>query len=507
MSKKALISVSNKAGIIDFARGLEELGWELISTGGTYETLKKNGVKVIQVAELTGFPEILDGRVKTLHPKIHGGILAKRIPDHLGQLEKNNIDTIDMVVVNLYPFRETIQKPGVSFEEAIENIDIGGPSMIRSAAKNHQDVIVVVSPDNYDEVLGQLRETGNISSDFRLTLAKAAFSHTAFYDSMIAKYLCGLTGDEFPDLLTWGGEKIYELRYGENPHQKAAFYRNSIGDCGLPFAEQLNGKELSYNNIIDAEAAFNLVREFEQPACVIIKHTNPCGSATAPTIMEAYVKAFAVDPLSAYGGIVAFNRKVDRAAAEKAAGQFMEVVIAPGYDEDALPIFQAKKNLRVLDLAMSREPGLQFKSVEGGMVLQHPDNRPLREDELEVVTENAPTPAELQDMLFAWKVVKHVKSNAIVVAREGVGIGIGAGQMNRVGSARLALEQAGEKARGAVLASDAYFPFNDTVELAAEFGIKAIIQPGGSIRDQESIDACNKNGIAMVFTGVRHFKH
>lgn len=507
MSKRALISVSNKDGVVEFAQGLEALGWEMISTGGTYDLLKRSGVNVTKVSDVTGFPEILDGRVKTLHPGIHGGILARRIPEHMQQLEKNKIDPIDMVVVNLYPFRETIQKPGVTLEDAIENIDIGGPTMIRSAAKNYQDVIVVVEPREYPAILDELQEQGKISAEMRFKLAKQAFAHTGFYDSMIAQYLGDLTGEKFPDILVWGGEKIQEMRYGENPHQSAAFYRQALAVGGLPLAKQLNGKELSYNNMVDAEAAFALVMEFEESACVIIKHTNPCGAAIGKNLSEAYCRAFNADPVSAYGGIIAFNRPVDAETARQAAEPFMEVIIAPGYEASALSILCAKKNLRVLELPMDRQAGLQMKSVVGGMLVQDLDTIPLDLNELKVVTERKPSAEELAELAFAWKVVKHVKSNAIVVTRDNTSLGVGAGQMNRVGSAKLALEQAGDRSRGAVLASDAFFPFKDTVELAAEYGITAIIQPGGSVRDQLSIDECNRRGIAMVFTGVRHFKH
>ncbi|MGI6549718.1 MAG: bifunctional phosphoribosylaminoimidazolecarboxamide formyltransferase/IMP cyclohydrolase [Syntrophomonadales bacterium] len=507
MSKRALISVSNKDGVVEFAQGLEALGWEMISTGGTYDLLKRSGVSVTMVSDVTGFPEILDGRVKTLHPNIHGGILARRIPEHMQQLEKNRIDTIDMVVVNLYPFRETIQKPGVTLEDAIENIDIGGPTMIRSAAKNYQDVIVVVEPREYPAILAELKAGGDISADMRFKLAKEAFAHTGFYDSMIAQYLGGLLGEKFPGVLVWGGEKIQEMRYGENPHQSAAFYRQALAVGGLPLAKQLNGKELSYNNVVDAEAAFALVKEFEEPACVIIKHTNPCGAAIGKNLSEAYCRAFGADPVSAYGGIIAFNRKVDAETARQAAEPFMEVIIAPGFDAAALSILCAKKNLRVLELPMDRQAGMQMKSVVGGMLVQELDTIPLDLNDLKVVTERQPSAAELAELAFAWKVVKHVKSNAIVVTKDNTTLGVGAGQMNRVGSAKLALEQAGDRCQGAVLASDAFFPFKDTVELAGQFGIAAIIQPGGSIRDQESIDECNRLGIAMVFTGVRHFRH
>ncbi|MGI6420782.1 MAG: bifunctional phosphoribosylaminoimidazolecarboxamide formyltransferase/IMP cyclohydrolase [Syntrophomonadaceae bacterium] len=505
--KRALLSVSNKEGIVDFARGLEKLGFQIVSTGGTYQTLLEAGVKVIKVSDLTGFPEILDGRVKTLHPKVHGGILARRTAEHLRQLQDNEIETIDLVCVNLYPFRETVKKEGVSLEEAIENIDIGGPTMIRSAAKNYQDVIVVVKPELYQPVLTALQEKGDLAPDQRLKLALEAFSHTAAYDAMITAYLSGITGSLFTDNYVLAGEKVYELRYGENPHQKACFYRNMTPGLGLPDARQLNGKELSYNNIIDVQAAWALVKEFSEPACVIIKHTNPCGTAIAPELDQAYERAFAADPKSAYGGIIAFNRPVDQKTAEKAAGPFMEAIIAPGYEETALSIFQNKKNLRVLQLPIQEQRDLQLKSVDGGFVLQETDEDALTAEDLQVVTDKGPSPEQIKDLLFAWKVVKHVKSNAIVVAKNYTTLGVGAGQMNRVGSAAIALEQGKEKCQGAVMASDAFFPFNDTVELAARYGIKAIIQPGGSIRDQESIDECNRHGIAMVFTGLRHFKH
>lgn len=504
--KRALISVSNKDGIIEFARGLELLGYDIISTGGTYQTLQEAGIKVRQVADVTGFPEILDGRVKTLHPKVHGGILARRIPEHLQQIAANEIEPIDIVAVNLYPFRETIARPGAALEDAIENIDIGGPAMVRSAAKNHQDVVIIVKPEFYGPVLQALQTSGEVGAQMRFELAREAFSHTAAYDAMISAYLARLQGVEFPDNLVLAGEKVYELRYGENPHQKACFYRNLNPGVGLADARQLNGKELSYNNIIDVQAGWSLVKEFEDAACVIIKHTNPCGTAVAPTLAEAYEKAFAGDPVSAFGGIIAFNRRVDLATAQKAAEPFMECIIAPGYDTDALERLQTKKNLRVLELPLLPADEMQIKTVDGGFVVQESDQGSADMDDVQVVTEKAPTPEELKELAFAMKVAKHVKSNAIVVAKGGMSIGVGAGQMNRVGSAGIALQNQ-EACRGAVMASDAFFPFKDTVELAAAAGITAIIQPGGSIRDQESIDECNRHGISMIFTGIRHFKH
>lgn len=505
--KRALISVSDKSGVIPFARGLENLGYEIISTGGTCKVLADAGVKVTKVSEVTGFPEILDGRVKTLHPAIHGGILALRSEEHLKQLNDNNIGTIDIVAVNLYPFRDTIKKPGVTLKEAIENIDIGGPAMIRAAAKNYQGVIVIVNPGYYEEVLALLTEKGDVDENTRLKLALEAFSHTAAYDSMISRYLAEIKGEVMPNTFALAGEKVYSLRYGENPHQKAAFYRDMMPARGLADAVQLNGKELSYNNIIDAEAAYLLVQEFDEPACVIIKHTNPCGVALGQSLREAFDKAFDADPVSAFGGIVAFNQVVDIKAAEKAAEFFMEVVLAPGYEEDALSFLKTKSNLRILQIENKLKPKLVVKSVLGGFLLQESDEEELSINEMQTVTERKPAEKEIEDLIFAWKVAKHVKSNAIVIAKDKVTVGIGAGQMNRVGAARIALEQGNEKCKGAVMASDAFFPFKDTVELAARYGIKAIIQPGGSMRDKESIEACDMNDISMIFTGIRHFKH
>lgn len=505
--KRALISVSDKTGVVEFGRGLSALGFEIISTGGTYNTLLEAGVKVRKVADITGFPEILDGRVKTLHPRIHGGILARRTADHLAQLAEHDITAIDLVAVNLYPFRQTVAKPGVTLEEAIENIDIGGPSMVRSAAKNHADVIVVVKPERYGDILKALQDNGGVDLDFRRQLALEAFGHTAAYDAMISNYLAGITDTQFPDNFVLAGEKVYELRYGENPHQKACFYRDLSSSVGLADARQLNGKELSYNNIIDTQAAWQLVKEFKQPACVIIKHTNPCGTAVAETVEQAYDRAFGADPVSAFGGIIAFNRELDEKTASKVAEPFMEVIIAPSYAPRALEILQAKKNLRLLELPLNYNQDVQVRNVEGSLVVQESDQDELDMNSLQVVSGSKPDEAVMADLLFAWKVVKHVKSNAIVLAANQVTLGVGAGQMNRVGSAKIALEQAGDKARGAVLASDAFFPFKDTVELAAQSGVTAIIQPGGSVRDEESIQACKEHNITMIFTGVRHFKH
>lgn len=504
---RALISVSNKNGVVEFAQGLESLGYEIISTGGTYNTLKDAGIKVSQVADITGFPEILDGRVKTLHPSVHGGILARRTPEHLEQLEQNKITPIDIVVVNLYPFRETISKTGVTLTDAIENIDIGGPAMVRASAKNFENVIIIVNPDNYATVIKELQEKGNLRYEKRLELAFEAFSHTAAYDSMISNYLADLQGLKLPETMVVAGEKVYDLRYGENPHQKAAFYKLAKPGSGLPDAIQHNGKELSYNNIIDTQAAWELVKEFREPACVIIKHTNPCGTAIGDDVLDAYTRAFDADPVSAFGGIVAFNRTVDKATAIKAAEPFMEVIIAPGYEAGALEIFAEKKNLRILELPINIEEELLVRSVEGGFVVQEADTGVPAPKDIQLVTKLKPSDAEMEELLFAQKIVKHVKSNAIVISKNKQSIGVGAGQMNRVGSAGIALEQGGERCEGAVLASDAFFPFKDTVELAARYGIKAIIQPGGSVRDEESIAACDELGIAMVFTGMRHFKH
>lgn len=506
MKKRALISVSDKTGLVPFAQGLVKMGYEIISTGGTFSALQEAGVEVARVDEVTGFPEILDGRVKTLHPKIHGGILAQRNSRHLAELEQNRITPIDIVAVNLYPFRATIGKPGVTIEEAIENIDIGGPSMIRAAAKNYREVIIVTDPAGYPDVLEQL-EAGTVNENIRFNLAVEAFRHTAGYDAVISAYLAGLAGSQLPETYVNAGEKVYELRYGENPHQSAAFYKNMLPESGLPDAEQLNGKELSYNNIIDTQAAWDLVREFTSPACVIIKHNNPCGTALGENLNKAYERAFAADPVSAFGGIVAFNGVVDEKTALEVAKPFMEVIIAPGYEEKALEVLRQKVNLRVLRLDISPVSSWQVKTVDGGFVVQHTDLDHVKAEDLRVVTETAPTPEQIEELLFAWKICKNVKSNAIVLTKAKQSIGVGAGQMNRVGSVEIALKMAGEKARGAVLASDAFFPFKDSVELAAAGGIKAIIQPGGSIRDEESIEECNRRGIAMVFTGVRHFKH
>lgn len=510
--KRALISVSDKTGLIPFARGLAEQDIELISTGGTARALKDAGLTVKEVAEITGFPEILDGRVKTLHPRIHSGILAVRDKEeHQRQLEEHHITPIDLVVVNLYPFAETIARPDVTFEEAIENIDIGGPSMVRAAAKNHAYVTIVVDPVDYEPVLAELKEKGQISSELRRRLAAKAFRHTAGYDALIAQYLSEQAGERFPERLTLTFDKVQTLRYGENPHQEAAFYQEPLArQSGIAQAEQLHGKELSYNNINDADAALQLVREFEEPAVVAIKHTNPCGVGLGSTLAEAFQKAYEADPVSIFGGIIAVNRPVDQAVADRMAELFLEVIIAPDFTPEALDRLTQKKNIRLLKLDVNGGENHQVqlvRSVTGGLLVQEADFGQLNEEELKVVTQRAPSEAEWEQLFFAWKVVKHVKSNAIVLAKDGQTLGVGAGQMNRVGAARIAIEQAGMKAKGAVLASDAFFPMKDTVEEAAKAGISAIIQPGGSIRDEESIQEADRHGIAMVFTGMRHFKH
>ncbi len=515
MTKRALLSVSDKTGLVKLAQGLKELGWELISSGGTAQVLKKAGLKVIEVADITGFPEMLDGRVKTLHPKIHAGLLAKRVPEHLQQLEEQGIQTIDLAVINLYPFRETIARPGVAPEEAIENIDIGGPAMVRAAAKNYEAVAVVVDPADYGEILKELEAGGTggtLSLATRQRLAAAAFAHTAAYDTLVAAYFQQLFSEKgsFPTHFICSGEKVQELRYGENPHQRAAFYRLPVVPLhSVAGARQLQGKELSYNNLMDLDAAWNLVCDFKETTVAIIKHTNPCGVARGESPAVAYNLAYKADSISAFGGIVACNRPVDADMAAEVHKIFLEAVIAPDFTPEALNILKTKANLRLLmtGLGDRQEAGLQLRSIGGGLLVQENDRHVLSADDLKAVTTRRPRPEEQKDLLFAWQVVKHVKSNAIVVVKNGVTLGIGAGQMNRVGAANIALKQAGEQAEGAVLASDAFFPFADTVEQAAKAGIKAIIQPGGSIRDQESIEAADAANLAMLFTGVRHFRH
>lgn len=509
--KRALISVSNKEGIIPFAKQLAELGVDIISTGGTKRALEEAGVPVISISDVTGFPEILDGRVKTLHPAIHGGILAVRSDErHQAALKEHGIRPIDLVVVNLYPFQQTIAKPDVTLAEAIENIDIGGPTMVRAAAKNYADVAIVVDPADYPMVIEELKTTGSIQAKTRQQLAAKAFRHTAAYDAMIAEYLTGLAGEEYPETLTVTYTKKQSLRYGENPHQSAAFYAKPLGAAfSIAKAAQLHGKELSYNNINDANAAINLIREFQEPAAAAIKHMNPCGVGVGATLLEAFTKAYEADPVSIFGGIVAVNREVDKETAERMHDIFLEIVIAPSFSDEALAILTKKKNIRLLTLDFAA-PDVKEKtlvSVNGGLLVQEADKYTLEDAEWNVVTKREPTEAEREQLRFAWKVVKHVKSNAIVLTKNGMTVGVGAGQMNRVGAANIAIEQAGEQAVGAVLASDAFFPMDDTVEAAAKAGITAIIQPGGSIRDADSIRKADEYGMAMVFTGVRHFKH
>lgn len=511
MKKRALISVSDKNGIIEFAKSLSELGFELISTGGTKKAIEESGIPVIGVDDVTGFPEILEGRVKTLNPYIHGGLLAKFSEEgHQKQLEEHKIQPIHLVCVNLYPFQQTIEKPDVTVEEAIENIDIGGPTMLRAAAKNHEYVTVVVDPADYGTVLEELKATGEVQKETRRRLAAKVFRHTAAYDALIAEYMTNLAKEENPEKLTVTYELKQTLRYGENPHQKAAFYRKPLGSTfSVANATQLHGKELSYNNINDADAALQIVKEFSEPAAVAVKHMNPCGVGTGKDIFTAYSKAYEADPVSIFGGIVALNREVDKATAEKMHEIFLEIIIAPSFSEEAVEILTKKKNIRLLTIPFDgpEKPEVKLTSIEGGLLVQDRDSYTFEDANITVPTKRQPTEEEWEALKFGWKVVKHVKSNAIVVNDKEKTLGVGAGQMNRVGAAKIALEQAGEKAKGAVLASDAFFPMNDTVEVAAKAGITAIIQPGGSIRDEDSIKMADEYGIAMVFTGVRHFKH
>jgi phosphoribosylaminoimidazolecarboxamide formyltransferase / IMP cyclohydrolase len=506
--KRALISVSDKTGIVDFAQALSHYGVEIISTGGTAKTLRDAGLTVRDISEITGFPEMMDGRVKTLHPRVHGGLLAIRDnPDHVAALQQHKIDPIDLVVVNLYPFAETIKREGVTREEAIEQIDIGGPAMIRSAAKNSADVAVVVSSDQYSSVLDELKaHDGALSLNTRNRLAQLAFEHTAQYDVAVSSYLAGPNGP-LPDRFSWTGKKIADLRYGENPHQKAALYKTSSG-AGIANAAILSGKEMSFNNYVDAEAAWQLVCDFEQTACAIIKHTNPAGVGLAETPVDAYKKALATDPVSAFGGIVAFNGKVDTAAAQEVIKIFTEVVIASDYDPEALEWLRTKKNLRIIRMpSTGKSRGVEFKQIGGGMLVQTIDDHKLDREQLKIVTARKPSEEEIRALLFAWIVCKHTKSNAIVYARDGQTIGVGAGQMSRVDSVKIGAMRAQLPVAGSVLASDAFFPFRDGIDEAARHGITAVIQPGGSVKDDEVIAAANEHGLAMVFTGVRHFKH
>ncbi len=508
---RALISVSDKRGIIEFAKGLVELGWEIIATGGTMTRLREAGLEVINISDITGFPEICEGRVKTLHPKVHGGLLGRRDKaDHMAQLEENGIETIEMVCVNLYPFEATIAKEGVTLEEAVENIDIGGPSMLRSAAKNFRDVTVVCDPSDYDRVLSEIKANGNTTPETRIQLSAKAYTHTAEYDSHIATYMRKAAGLDEKLFLTF--DLVQSLRYGENPHQKASFYRGAEEvPFSVAFARQLGGKELSYNNIQDANAALQIVREFEAPFCVGLKHMNPCGAAVGADQAEAWKKAYEADTVSIYGGIVATNRPLTAEVARALKPIFLEILMAPSFEPEALEVLASKKNLRLLEVNMNREfkDMPQYVGVTGGLLVQDSDIRTAEVTAGMCVTERHPSESELLDCDFGWKIVKHVKSNAIVVVKDGATAGVGAGQMNRVGSARIALEEAREKGltEGLVLASDGFLPFDDTVELASSYGVTAIVQPGGSIRDAECIAKANEKGIAMLFTGMRHFKH
>jgi len=517
--RRALVSVSDKRGLVPFVQGLAELGVEVLSTGGTCRQLRDAGLEVIEVSEKTGFPEIMDGRVKTLHPVIHGGLLGRRGTDE-AVMDEHGIEPIDLLVVNLYPFEQTIAREDATIEDAIENIDIGGPAMIRAASKNHDGVAVCVSPDDYEAVLEKLQGDG-LALDDRRRLAAKAYAHTASYDTAITRYLsASLEDDVLGERFLYSGGLTEKLRYGENPHQEAAFYVDQQAAPGsLASARQIQGKALSYNNIADSDAALECVKQFENPACVIVKHANPCGVAVAGSIQEAYEKAFRTDPTSAFGGIIAFNRPLDaKTAAAIIEKQFVEVIIAPEIAADAADICSAKKNVRVLEVGdwdtvgggLPATSGFDFKKVSGGLLVQTSDRGIVTADDLKVVTEKAPTPEQIQDMLFAWTVVKYVKSNAIIFCRDNMTIGVGAGQMSRVYSTKIAAIKAadeGLEVKGSVMASDAFFPFRDGIDAAAETGISAIIQPGGSMRDEEVIQAANEHGLAMVFTGMRHFRH
>ncbi|WP_422699328.1 bifunctional phosphoribosylaminoimidazolecarboxamide formyltransferase/IMP cyclohydrolase [Enterococcus durans] len=509
---RALISVSDKKGVIAFAEGLIENGIEIISTGGTKKVLDEAGIPTISIEEVTDFPEMMDGRVKTLHPKIHGGLLGRRdLASHMEAMAASQITPIDCVCVNLYPFKETIMKSGVTEEEAIENIDIGGPSMLRSAAKNHQFVTAVVDPADYPMVLSELKEQGGTSFATRKKLAAKVFRHTAAYDALIAQYLTGQVAEREPEKLTLTFDRKQDLRYGENSHQKAAFYETALPESySIAQAQQLHGKELSFNNIRDADAALRIMREYQEPTVVALKHMNPCGIGSASTIFAAWNAAYEADPVSIFGGIIVLNREVDLPTAEAMHKLFLEIIIAPSFTPESLEVLKTKKNIRLLTVDFTVKESTYTEetvSVLGGLLVQDKDVAMEEKQDWQVVTDRKPTEEELAAMAFAWRAVKHVKSNAIVLANEHQTVGIGAGQMNRVGSVKIAIEQAGAKTKDAVLASDAYFPMDDSVEYAAKHGIKAIIQPGGSIKDQASIDMANKYGVAMVFTGVRHFRH
>lgn len=516
---RALISVSDKTGIVEFTKELVNLGIEIISTGGTYAALKNAGIPAVEVSEITGFPECLDGRVKTLHPAIHAGLLGIRSKEsHMEQLKEQNITPIDLVVVNLYPFKATILKEDVTLEEAIENIDIGGPTMLRSAAKNYQDVTVIVDPLDYEQVLEELKDKGNVTLDTKFCLMQKVFTLTAHYDAMIANYLKTQRNDqEFPGTLTLTYEKVDDMRYGENPHQKAAFYRE-VGKIkgSLTDAVQLNGKELSFNNINDTNGALELLKEFTKPTVVACKHGNPCGVGSGENILEAWEKAYEADKVSIFGGIVVSNREINAVMAKKMSNIFLEVIVAPSYEEEAIEILKGKKNVRVLELKDIEVPqspsAYDLKKVNGGLIIQTIDSQLLEEENLKVVTNRVPTEKEMEDMIFAFKVVKYVKSNGIALVKDMQTVGIGPGQVNRIWAAMQSIEHGRELIsediiNGAVLASDAFFPFDDCVEAAHKAGITAIIQPGGSVRDEDSIKKCNEYGITMIFTGMRHFKH
>ncbi len=512
--RTALVSVSDKSGLAEFARGLARYKVKILSTGGTAKLLAEQGLAVTEVADYTGFPEMLDGRVKTLHPRLYAGILARRdSPAHLAAIKAAGIEPIDLVVVNLYPFAQTVAKPNCTLAEAIENIDIGGPSMLRAAAKNYAGVAVVTDPSDYSKVLAEMGErSGALSESTRFALAQKAFAYSAAYEAAIGNYLTGVGSDgelaPFPGRLTLQFEKVQDLRYGENPHQAAAFYRDgNPAPGGIAGYTQIQGKELSYNNIADADAAWECVKTFDEPACVIVKHANPCGAAIGASSLEAYEHAFATDPAAAFGGIIAFNRKLDAAIAEAVCKQFVEVVIAPDFDAEARQLFAAKANVRVMSASLARAAQTyDFKRVGGGVLMQTPDARNVQASDLRTVTRLKPTQAQIADLLFAWRVAKFVKSNAIVFCASGRTLGIGAGQMSRVDAARVATLKA-QNLKGSVVASDAFFPFRDGVDVVAQAGAKAVIQPGGSVRDDEVIAAADELGIAMVFTGVRHFRH